>query len=399
MTQIENYKQILENIFKTEIKFSNDKITNNCIGALNNQDNFHVFRNNFIERLKRLNNYFSHSEENIKEIINTAKQIGQTTGYKWAGSYSELVALDYWIQFENLSEINFPDRGSVNDFADSIAKQIGNQEIDLDISFNLSTKKIFTDVKCLIPTHTELTDQILTRLKSKTKEQDYLIGIDNVFDVDYLRTKADFIYELQSGNLIVELEKTIKKKAGYYSHTLKSGNKASFRISYSKTDRNTVLTTMREMEPYKLAIDYKYKILDYYNKLLIKEPSLITFVINPWFNQELNMSKGEFFSTFLRSLSRRIFIELTKDNTNLSTIYPELNGKNLKISDIASKISGLIFIKDNSVMESGKEINDVYIYLNPNATNTILKRSDFNILSWSSNINQPFIDDFFYDNY
>lgn len=399
MTQVENYKQILENIFKTEIKFSNDKITNNCIGALNNQNNYHVFRNNFIERLKRLNNYFYNSEEHIKEIINTAKQIGQTSGYKWAGSYSELVALDYWIQFENLSDINFPDRGSVNDFADSIAKQIGNQEIDLDISFNLSTKKIFTDVKCLIPTHTELTDQILGRLKTKTEEQDYLIGIDNVFDVDYLRTKADFIYELQSGNLIDELEKIINKKEGYYSHTLKSGDKASFRISYSKSDRNTVLTTMREMEPYKLAIDYKYKILDYYNKLLIKESSLITLVINPWFNQELNMPKGEFFSTFLRSLSRRIFIELTKDNTDLSTIFPELSGKNLKISDIASKISGLIFIKDNSVMESGKEINDVYIYLNPNATNTILKRSDFNILSWSPKINQPFIDDFFYDNY
>ena len=52
------------------------------------------------------------------------------------------------------------------------------------------------------------------------------------------------------------------------------------------------------MEPYKLAIDYKYKILDYYNKLLISEPSLITFVINPWFNQELNIKIGDFFFNF-----------------------------------------------------------------------------------------------------
>lgn len=399
MTQVENYKNILENIFKKEIKFSNNKIENNCIGALSNVSDFSIFNDNFIQRLKRLNNYFSNSDEHITEIIHTAKQIGQTSGYKWAGAYSELVALDYWIQFENLSNINFPDRGDVNNFTDSIAKQIGQQEIDLDISFDLSTKKIYTDVKCLIPTHTELTDQILNRVKSKTKEQDYLIGIDNLFDVDYLRTKADFVSELQSGNLITELEKCINSNTAYYSHTLKSGNKASFRISYSQPGKKTVLSTIREIEPYKLAIDYKYKILDYYNKLLINEPSLITFVINPWFNQELNISIGDFFSTFLRSLARRVFMELTKDNTDMGTIFPELIGKNIKISDVAKKLTGIVFIKDNSVMQKGEDINDVYIYLNPNATNKRLIMSDFNIMSWSPQIKQPLIDDFYYDNY
>jgi len=54
---------------------------------------------------------------------------------------------------------------------------------------DLSTKKIYTDVKSLIPTHTELTDQILNRVKSQTQNQNYLIGIDNLSDVDYLRTK------------------------------------------------------------------------------------------------------------------------------------------------------------------------------------------------------------------
>ena len=399
MTQVENYKHILENIFKQEIKFSNNKIENNCIGALKNINDFSVFSNNFIARLKRLNNHFSNSNEHITEIIHTAKQIGQTTGYKWAGAYSELVALDYWIQFDNLSNINFPDRGDVNTFADSIAKQIGQQEIDLDISLDLTTKKIYTDVKCLIPTHTELTDQILNRVKSKTKNQDYLIGIDNLFDIDYLRTKADFVSELQSGNLITELEKCVNQNTTFYSHTLKSGSTASFRISYAQPGKNTILSTIREMEPYKLAINYKYKILDYYNKLLINEPSLITFVINPWFNQELNISIGEFFSTFLRSLSRRVFIELTNDDTDMGTIFPELVGQNLKISDVAKKITGIIFIKDNSIKQSGEDVNDVYIYLNPNSTNKVLTRSDFDILNWTPKIKQPFIDDFYYDNY
>ena len=67
---------------------------------------------------------------------------------------------------------------------------------------------------------------------------------------------------------------------------------------------HVTLSTMREIDVYKLASDYKYKILDYYNKLLINEPSLITLVINPWFNKELNILIKNL-SNLLRSLSRR----------------------------------------------------------------------------------------------
>lgn len=398
MTQVENYKDILENIFNKEIIFSDNSIENNCIGALDSINDYHVFRGNFIERLKRINEYFSSFPEILNEIINTTKQIGQKKGYKWSGAYSELVALDYWIQFKNLSNIKFPDKGETSTFADSIAKQIGNQEIDLDISLNLNTKKIYTDVKSLIPTHTELVDQILNRLESKTMNQRYLIGIDNVFDVDYLRTKRDFINELQFGDLIKNLEECINNKNTSYNHKLQSGHFANFRISYSKAGANNVLSTNRTMEPYKLAIDYKYKILDYYEKLLISEPSLITFVVNPWFNQELNTSK-DFISTFYRALTRRVFLELTKDQTDLSSIYPNLAGKNIKISDVAKKVTGIIFINDYSVTKTEKDIYETYIYLNPKATNKLLTRGDFGILNWSSGIKKPFIDDFYYDNY
>jgi hypothetical protein len=397
MTDVENYKEILENIFQKEISFSDNSVENNCIGGLNNINDFHVFRKNFIERLKRLIKFFNGSGV-LDEIIISAKQIGQKRGYKWSGSYSELVALDYWIQFKNLTNIKFPDKGSTTTFANSIAKQVGNQVIDLDISFDLTTKKIYTDVKSLIPTHTELIDQILGQLESKTSDHDYLIGIDNVFDVDYLRTKKDFIYELQSGDLVNNLVTCINNKNPSYCHKLQSGNDAHFRISYAKAGRNTVLSTMREMEPYKLAIDYKYKILDYYEKLLIGEPSLITFVINPWFNQELNTS-SDFISIFYRALSRRVFMELTKDQTDMSSIYPKLTGLNIKISDIAKKVTGIIFINDKTVTKTGKDIYETYIYLNPNATNRLLTRRDFDILNWSPEIEQPFIDDFYYDNY
>ncbi|MCL2312476.1 MAG: hypothetical protein FWC41_08340 [Firmicutes bacterium] len=398
MTQVEKYKELIENIFEQTIDFSNVDIENNCIGALARINDFHIFRNNFIERLKRLREFFRHSEETTKELINTIKSIAQTKGYKWSGPYSELVALDYWIQFTSLRNIKYIDRGNVNDFEDSIAKKIGQQEIDLDISFDLIGTKVYSDVKSLIPTHTELVDQILKNLKSKVSKKDYLIGIDDVYEVDYLRTKEDYVYELQKGTLIAELAKCINAEKRSYKHKLKSGATASFRIAYKEDGGNTILSTMREMEPYKLAIDYKYKVLDYYNKLLLNQPSIITFVINPWFNQELN-GMSEFNRTFFRALSRRVFIELAKNDNDMSAYFPELTGKNLKISDVSSNLTGIVFIMDNSILVENDNLYDGYVALNPNAKNKCLDRRDFDVLNWTQGVKAPFIEDFYYDNY
>lgn len=398
MSQVEYYKKLIEEIFNIKVKFSDTRITNNCIGALKNHDNYKVFHENFIARLRRLNSYFQTSPKQIKEIIDTAKQIGQAKGYKWSGPYSELVALDYWIQFENISNIKFPDRGKVEDFPDSLAKRIGQKEIDIDLSLDLATKRIYSDVKSMIPTHIELADLILNRLQKVTSKS-FLIGVDDIYDFDYLRTKSDLVKEIRNGDLLNELKNCINQNKKYLSKTLSSGEKIDFRISYPKPGKkNNVLTTMRVMDPYKLADNYKYKVLDYYNKLLVKEPSLITFVINPWFNQELNSDK-KFLEVFLRSLSRRIFIELNKDKTDLAILFPELSGNNITIEEVSKKISGIVFIYDESITKEEEEINDVYIYLNPNATNKILKERDFNILTWTPEKNQPFIDDFSHDNY
>ena len=43
----------------------------------------------------------------------------------------------------------------------------------------------------------------------------------------------------------------------------------------------------------------------------------------------------------------------------METILPDLIGKNIKISDIAKKITDH-FIKDNSIMESGTDLYDTY---------------------------------------
>jgi len=175
--------------------------------------------------------------------------------------------------------------------------------------------------------------------------------------------------------------------------------KAKFRIAYVKANSNTVLSTTRSMDPYRLAIDYKYKVLDYYNKLLTHKPSFLLFVANPWFNTEMRDYSG-FNEIFYRALSRRVFIELIKKTDDISLYYPELAGKGLRVCDIANLISGLIFIDDKSVMHTGNDQYKAYIYTNPNAKNRYLTKNDFDVLHWSPSAQQPdVIEDFMHDNY
>lgn len=52
MTDIENYKNIVEKIFGRTFDIPLNGNTNNCIGAINSRSNFAVFTDNFIVRLQ-----------------------------------------------------------------------------------------------------------------------------------------------------------------------------------------------------------------------------------------------------------------------------------------------------------------------------------------------------------
>ncbi|MFP5438836.1 MAG: hypothetical protein ACLGH8_13705 [Bacteroidia bacterium] len=392
MSQVDNYANLLSEIFGQEIILKDKRFENNCIGALLG-DKFPVFKENFIKRLKRLQEFFASDPDTISQIIVTAKSIGQTAGYKWSGAYSELVALDYWISFPEIPDIKFVVKDSVDTFPDSVARRIGQQDIDLDLEVELSTKRILSDVKSFIPLHKELTDLIIKRVKDKASIQDFLISVDNIYDIDYLRVKKDLTNEMKGG-LVANLVEAVENQRSSLTHTLTSNETINFRMSYARPDKNTVLTTIREMNPYKLAKDYRFKILDYYNKLVFKRPSVITWVINPWFNDELNSANPEFKLAFLRSLSRRIFIELASDDTKMSELFKDFNQDNdMTIGEISKLISGVIFIIDTSVLNDQKDLYKSYIFLNPKATNKLVGR-DFGILGWSKQVHQTEIDDF-----
>lgn len=398
MNDVEEYKKILEDIFNKEIRLKITLSTNDCIGALARSQNSN-FKNNFIERLERLRVYFAKEPSLIDQIIITAKNIGEQEGYKWSGYYSELIALDYWTSFKDLPEVKYVVKRPVISFHESIASRIGQQYVDLDLEIELATKTIYSDVKSFISIHDELTDLIIKRVQGKVKAGNFLIGVDNVFDVDYLTVRQDLQSEIK-GSLISKLVETIEGGKTSLSHTLISGKRISFTIAYPKNNGGIILQTIREYDPYKLAKDYKYKILDYYSKLLITKPSLITWVINPWFNKEMNNGAGIFEIAFMRSLARRIFMDLSNDKTMMSAYFDDFQGeKDISVSEISKLVSGLVFIFDNSVLGYIDTLYDSYVYLNPNATNQVLTSRDFDILSWGPTKYKPFVDDFQNDCY
>ncbi|WP_207555645.1 hypothetical protein [Tenacibaculum maritimum] len=406
MNNVENYEQILAEIYNVKPSLKNKNLTNNCIGALNG-NHFSVFKNNFIKRLKRINHYYKNDPQTLKEIIDTCKVIGKKEGYKWSGAYSELVALDYWLNFKDSCKVQFIEKKPTKLFPYSVAYQIGKKTIDFDLKIDLFPKTLFLDVKSFILIHDELSNMIMDRVKKLTKNVDYLIGLNNTYDIDYNRIRSDLQNELiNSKNLVNELVNSVKNKKKSHSYKLASGRLIEFRMSYPKSKSNLItLQTISQFDPYLMAKNYSNKILDYYVKLIMDKSSLILWVLNPWFFKEptpfFSKRNDEFIKAFTRSLSRRVFMDLSTDHRRMSELYPKsFNKKNdMYVHEVSKLINGIMFIFDYSVNEGSDNIYDSYLFLNPNAKNIVLKESDFSLINTLNTNNHIHIDDFRNDYY
>jgi hypothetical protein len=391
------YEQILEAALHQPVNLHNKERRNNCTGALASKD-FVVFRDNFVERLVRLYEVFKDDEVQIQQIKRIATELAQREDYKWAGPYSELVAADFWIGFPNSIEVQLVPTMDNDIYERSLAKAVGKAAVDLDLKLSTPRMAMYLDVKSFIPTYFELTDKVFARLISRLGPGNILIGLDEFQSRDYLSVTKDLTAELRSGALEQGLGDAIQNRRATYEHHMPGGDSYRFRIAYADGTHGAILSTSEILDPYQLAKTYKYKFVDYYEKLLISEPSLLLFVVNPWFNREVGVFT-DFTGTFYRSVARRVFMELTKDARKLAEFF-DVQEEDLTIADVAKLITGLVFIQDNSVTQTGNGLYSAHIFLNPNATNRKLSAWDWAPFfsdgpkDWVSSI-----DDFEHDNY
>lgn len=397
MTDVENLEKIIRDIFGVRKIIKKKRNTNKCIQPLNIYP-LNMFAFNFINRLTRLNEKFKDNKIALNTICERVKNLGEAKDSGWAGPYSELVALDFYSQFSEFLGISYINLLEIKRHKESIPAINGQKEkIDIDLCLSLKSEKLFTDVKSFNCVHQIIFDRIFEAVESyaaKEFKKSILIGVDNLSSLDYLDVKNSLVSKRHEIERL--LKNAVKKNQNFVSYFSASGLAFNFRISWPGE-----LLTVKDYSPFAMAQAYRYKFLDYGNKLVDNEYSLITMVKNPWFNEE-TVDFGNFNNMFYRSLSRRTFMELAKNDFPAKDYSSAYKTEKIKVCDVSKSIAGIVFIDDNSVRSKYyKSLYSAYIYLNPNYKNKtpLSIRSIEKFFRNKYEVQIKDFDDFKWDNY
>lgn len=397
MTDVENLERLIKDIFGVEKVIKNKNNRNKCISPLNSEPK-NLFAENFVKRLKRLRKKFEKDPEAVVQITEKIKNIGEARNSRWAGPYSELVALDFYSQFSEFFPLSYINILPVEEHKKSIPAMLGHtQTIDIDLCLHFRHYDIFTDVKSFNCIHQNILEEIFERVEEYSMlslKKNVMIGVDNRSEIDYSEVKKHLGFE--KVKIFRALVQAVSENRRVVKYCSSSGIDFTFRIQYSD-----FLTTVSEYSPFAMAEAYKFKFLDYGSKLVDNQYSMITIVKNPWFNSE-TVDFGDFNNLFYRSLARRTFIELNRIGEKACEHSSAYLSTSLSVQQVVQNLAGIVFIDDNSASEkTQKSLYNAYFYLNPNYKNkaplTIRKMEKYFRNSMEMQI-QDF-DDFKWDNY
>lgn len=397
MTDVENLEKVIRDVFGIEKSIRNKNNTNKCIAPLNRYP-VNMFAFNFMNRLSRLNEKFKDSPQAISTICERVKNLGEAADSGWAGPYSELVALDFYTQFSEFFSVSYINLLNVREHKKSIPALNGQKEvIDIDLCLHLKSGRIYTDVKSFNCVHQQILERIFESVEQFAEKEfgkSILIGTENLSSLDYVEVKRSLAGKTHEVEKI--LKDAVRGHKNYASYSSGSGLALNFKITWSSE-----LSVVKDYSPFAMAQAYRYKMLDYGNKLVDSEYSVITMVKNPWFNAE-TVDFGNFNNIFYRSLSRRTFMELSKIDSKAADYSGAYRTDRIKVSDIPRNLAGIVFIDDNSIRSKFyKSLYSAYIYLNPNYAN----KAPLTIRSFEKYFRNGFevqikdFDDFKWDNY
>ncbi|WP_345977562.1 hypothetical protein [Sulfurimonas sp. HSL3-7] len=382
MNDTENYKLLVESIFgQGTCTFDiTDNSTNKVIGALNSS-NFTPFTSSFTERLKRLNTLYS-SHKNFQDLLNTINQVADQKN--WEGAYAELVAYDFLNSDTNLMSEPI-DLETTVPASDTVAQNLGYQHANFDGKYQ--DFNIYFDVKIL----SDKTDQILSgifkEVQQKLGRTDFLISPEYPLDLDYE------VFEQNRKKLLEELlTKLDNQQEPVFIKSMIVSD-----LKYAIIWRTGMSKTESTYNPYLHAKNHYKLLFKHAKKFSRVNPSLIVFVVFPWFSERaLNSNLDSSNEKFYRSFARRFFCDYSSKSTKAQVIYKKYSGQE-SIFDITKQLSGVLFLEDQSITSSEPKDQNIkaFAYLNPNANHKIGRGFYFDYL----NNLEFFIDDFEFDNY
>jgi hypothetical protein len=365
MNNLENYKKIIEDVFgKGSTTFdTKSKATNNIIGALNS-NNYQEFNNCFKARLRRLNTIYSTKDFDRKNLIDQVNLISKENN--WAGAYSELAAYDFM-------NFNLPQRNYLHSSvklnqdvlnARTFAKELGKKG-HANLDGFISDYNIYFDVKSLKDNISEILNGIHKEILKDLTYKDLTIVAECSLDISYheFESKRNSI----RNDLVEQLSKIDYKKTANIKSNVTTG--LMFKLLWG----SGVVTTEHTYHPHRHAMKTHKLVFDYSDKFIKDSPFILVFVVFPWFNgiiTTFNNSNKEFYRTF----SRRIFCQYIHDKTSFKHFDSRFTGQET-IYDISKKISGILFLEDNSILSKTPDFHNINATLctNPNADNPLTR--------------------------
>jgi hypothetical protein len=356
---------------------------NHAAGAIESTS-YDFFRRCFENRLLRLKKAFGSDRRDYALILKKLSAVGTAS---WSGPYAELAAYDFLTSFTKvIPEVKPGER--------TLSARIGGQTPILDGKLP-SYFDLHFDVKRLGDVTREILAGVFSKLEKKFPDVQFAAEFPQHIDpAEIGKQHAAISRGLQAA--------LARGESGF------SLPKVGLCVRIYKP-RRSVVTTLHHHDRYQQANAWKYTAIEDAHQLLEDRPNLRIFVTHPWYDQTNSTDFSGGRTTFFRSVSRRVFCELTKDERPSDQVLPRGGAASVTVAEIAKRVSAILFIVDETVEPKLPKADPTrpghvmsgFLYVNPNANakpeaNLVIERlcADAN----SRRLLQVF-DDFECDNY
>lgn len=182
---------------------------------------------------------------------------------------------------------------------------------------------------------------------------------------------------------------------GFFQKQLKDlGLTCTLESGISTTMRGMCHTGIYEFSPYKWAMNNKFYFLGDASQFVKNQPYLIICVLDK--SDNIFLQDTNQYNVYFRPLCRRIFVELNRiTDQDIQTVFDGKAKPTYPVSEAVKKITGIIFLEITGLVDVKNGKSPMWIYLNPNADNPLLKYQidQLHILM------PEIIEDYKYDNY
>lgn len=359
MDDIANYASLINTIFGPGAASPKGApgTSNPVIGGLNfTGASFRQFSAAFTKRLQRISRLYQPGSAEWDFLLEQANLISSPSN--WEGAYSELAAYDFFHHaFRHKSsspwQMKFnQDIPNTDTFAAALG---GTGNANLDLHFPWSD--IYADIKSLKDIVEELLESVALRAAQRKGIKGLVAIPEYPAGIDYTEIQNRF------QDLVKEVEQILditKKPRGMSSQIVKE-------LGYKFGWDPGVTVATRQIEPYAAAGKYHQLVFSYANKFTLNKPFLLVMVGFDWFHGGITSFNNSDI-TFYRAFARRVFMQYDGSPQLFSQVASRFRGPET-VDQVTKKISGILFLRDQSILSDSPDSPNVdgYLYLNPRA--------------------------------